>query len=267
MVKSPDGRPIAAFVLAGRRSGGSRVDPLTGFEGAPHKAFISFVNKPMIAHVIDALAGAGFDQRTSVIGDDDVLSLIKNSEYGASLDFLVAADSLSATMEKVLEAVGEKSSVLVTTADHALLTPSMINEFLDRIDPLTEVAAAVVSEKIYRQEFPEGPRTFLRFSDQTVSGANLFWLASSQTQPLIEFWRRLETNRKNPFAMAREIGLSTGIAYLAGLLSSESVIARISKKTGVRAQLVRLPIAEAAIDVDKPEDVPLVRDVFRRRSS
>lgn len=265
-MKTPDGKPIAAFVLAGRRPGAGAYDPLAGFENAPHKALIEFEARPMIAHVLAALAEAGFAEATTVIADADVLALLETTDKaGMASDTLLAGETLGDTMAHALAAAGDERSLLVTTVDHALLSAYIVKQFLSRINPQTDLAAAVVPEDVYRRAYPEGPRTFLRFSDMAVSGANLFWISGARARPLIEFWRRVESKRKNPLAMAREIGIVTALAYAAGLLSSKAAVARLSRITGVKAQLIALDIPEAAIDVDKPEDVALVRAILNER--
>lgn len=260
-MKTVNGKPVAAFVLAGRRTGAD--DPLAGFEDTPHKAFIDFAGEPMIARVLGALADAGLAEALTVIGDADVLALAEQGDGAPAL--LEAGETLAETMTRAIAAAGERRALLVTTADHALLTPEMIEEFLSKIDPDTEIAAAVVEEKDYRHAYPDGPRTFLRFSDRAVSGANLFWVSGAAAAPLIAFWRKIESKRKNPLAMAAEIGVGTALAYATRTLSSKAATALLAKKTGVAAQLVALSVPEAAIDVDKPEDVALVRRILADR--
>ena len=56
------------------------------------------------------------------------------------------------------------------------------------------------------------------------------------------------------------------LSYLAGLLTLEAALARLSRLAGAKAGVVVLPVAEAAVDVDKPEDLVLVEAILRGRA-
>jgi CTP:molybdopterin cytidylyltransferase MocA len=79
------------------------------------------------------------------------------------------------------------------------------------------------------------------------------------------FWRALEARRKRPAAMAAQIGWGPLLLYALGRLSSAGLTHAVARRTGVRARLVALPFAEAAIDVDTPADLALVRRIFSER--
>jgi hypothetical protein len=137
----------------------------------------------------------------------------------------------------------------------------MVRAFLDDAQK-GDAAAACVDRAVYEARFPASRRTFIRLKDISFSGANLFWFAGARAKGLAGFWRRLESKRKNPAAMAREIGVLTALSYLTGQMSQAGLERTILRKTKVAARLVPLATAEAAIDVDKPEDLVLVRNIL-----
>ena len=67
---------------------------------------------------------------------------------------------------------------------------------------------------------------------------------------------------ENPAAMAREIGIITALSNLTGQITKAGLEKTISRRTKVAARLVPLATPEAAIDVDKPEDLTLVRNIL-----
>jgi hypothetical protein len=60
-------------------------------------------------------------------------------------------------------------------------------------------------------------------------------------------------------------GLGPLLAYLFGRLTVERAAREASRIFGAKADIVDLPFAEAAIDVDKPSDLDLVERILRDR--
>lgn len=253
------GLPIDALVLAGRR--GSEADPLADIDGVPHKALLVAGGKPLIRRVVEALRGSDRIAHVRIAAPGDVRAPIASALEGVGdWSFTDPAGSPASTVLAAVETLADRG-LLVTTCDHALLTAQMIQAFLDRAQS-ADAAAAGVERAAYEARFPGSKRTYVRLKDFNFSGANLFWFAGARAKGLADFWRRLEANRKNPAAMAREIGAFTALSYLAGQMTKAGLERTIRRKTGVEALLVPLGAAEAAIDVDKPEDLVLVRNIL-----
>jgi hypothetical protein len=77
----------------------------------------------------------------------------------------------------------------------------------------------------------------------------------------VELWRTVERHRKQPWKIAGVLGIDMLAQYLAGRLSLEEAVARLGAKAGVRAAAVRSAYGLAAVDVDKPADLDLVRRI------
>lgn len=252
--------PIDALVLAGRRSG--EIDPLASVDNVPHKALLVAGGKPLIRRVVEALASSKRIASIRIAAPEDVRGVI-----GAALDglgdwhFVDAEGSPAKTVLASIEGLAGDRGLLVTTCDHALLSADMIRAFLKEAQA-GDAAAACVDRKVYEVRFPGSRRTFIRLKDLSFSGANLFWFAGARAKGIADFWRRLEAKRKNPAAMAREIGVLTALAYLTGQMTRKGLERTIQRRTKVNVRLVPLPTAEAAIDVDKPEDLALVRNIL-----
>ena len=257
---SSNGRDIAALILAGQRSG--EASPLAGIDGVEHKALLSAGGRTLIARVADALLGVGEIASIRIAAPVEFRARLAEGLAGRDRwSFSGAAGSPAAT---ILEALGEpwaRRGLLVTTCDHALLTPDIVRAFLEGARG-AKAAAACVEQSVYQARFPGSRRTFVKLRDFSFSGANLFWFCGPEAQELAAFWRRLEEKRKRPLAMALEIGLGTALLYAAGAVSKAALERLIRRRTGVEARLVSLPMAEAAIDVDKPEDLILVRKLI-----
>jgi GTP:adenosylcobinamide-phosphate guanylyltransferase len=251
---------VNALVLAGRRSGED--DPLSGIDGASHKALLLAGGKPLIRRVIDALRGSGQIGAIRIAAPEDVRAEIEKALRGAgAFAFVDAAGSPASTVLAAIEAEQGDAPLLITTCDHALLSPEIVRSFIGEALG-SDAAAACVERTVYEQRFPGSQRTFIKLRDLSFSGANLFWFRGARAKGLASFWRRIEAKRKKPVDMAREIGVITALSYLAGIMTRAGLEGTIRRKTGVAARLIPLAAAEASIDVDKPQDLELVRSIL-----
>ena len=248
--------PFTALVLAGSRGPS---DPVAAAAGVRHKALAQVGGRPMLARVITALAGAGAErvlvliETPAIVADLPGLSALR----GCAVEAMAAAPSPSLSVLAGLERLG--APVLITTADHALLRPEWITAFLERVPPDADLAAAVARAETVAAAAPRTRRTFLRFSDVAVSGCNLFYLATARGAGAIRAWRRFETHRKQPLTLARMLGPDVLVRYALGRLSLAAALARLGRLADARLAAVELPFGEAAIDVDKPDDLELAR--------
>ena len=105
-------------------------------------------------------------------------------------------------------------------------------------------------------------RTYWNFSDRPVSGCNLFYIANEKGLAVIEFWKQAQHLRKQPIKLARTVAWGLLIKYLLGRLSLSDAFAYVSKRLNIKATPILIPIAEAAIDVDKLSDKELVERIL-----
>jgi CTP:molybdopterin cytidylyltransferase MocA len=262
-------RTFTALVMAGSRG---VHDPVAAACGLSHKALAPIEGRPMIEHVLDAVAATPAVGRIiAVIERPEILAELPVARRlldAGRLRITTARPSPSQSVLAVLD--GEDAyPVLVTTGDHPLLTPVMIEEFVAAVPRAADVAALVARDRIIRGGYPETRRTYLRFADAAVSGCNLFVLATPGARRAIELWRRIERDRKRPWRMARSLGSSVLVRYLLRRLTLRGAAAALGTRAGVRAVVVESRFAEAAIDVDKVEDLVLARRILaeRRRSA
>lgn len=265
---SAAGPKLSALILAGRRPGPP--DSLEAAEGVAHKALIDIAGAPMIARVISALRSAPTIGDIAVAAPEELRPALRDAASADGPLRWIDAEGTPATTVEAALAASAADALLVTTCDHPLLAPSMIEEFLAGIgeangDGAIGAAAGYVSAEVYEARYAGARRTFIRLKDLKFSGANLFWFRRGAAEPLLRFWRTLEAKRKNPAAMAAAIGLPTLIRYAAGALGAADLLATVARRTGVKARLVPLAAAEAAMDVDREVDLDLVRRVFAEK--
>lgn len=254
---------VTALVLAGRRSGGG-ADPMAGAGGVSHKALLPVAGVPMLLRVVAALRAADTVGRVVVCieAPDETLSGLAGLD-GAGRR--AAAGSPARSAAAALEEFG--APLLVTTADHALLTPGMVDHFVAAVPSGAAAAAALARRETVLSGFPDTRRTWLRFRDGAFSGCNLFLLAEAEgAARAVGFWRRVEAGRKRPLAMARLLGPATLLRFAFGRLTLRAALDALERRCGARLAAVEMPFADAAVDVDTPADLALAEAALRRRA-
>jgi CTP:molybdopterin cytidylyltransferase MocA len=244
---------FTAVILAGSRGG---IDPVAAYAGCEHKALIEIAGKTMLARVVAALRGAGADRLLVSTGNERV----RSEAIALGAEVIAAAPGPSASAAEGLALAG--TPLLLTTADHALLRPEWITAFLEAVPPGADIAALLARRETIVREVPTTKRTYLRFADGDWSGCNLFWLATPAAKAALELWQEVERDRKRPWRIVRRLGIKPLLRYALGRLTLAAALAEIGSRAGVRARMVESRFGLAAVDVDTPGDLDLVRGLL-----
>ena len=254
---------MKAIVLAGERPGRN---PLAVATGVPAGVLAPVAGRPSILRVIETLRAAH--------GVDGGLIAGPNPEVcrgSATLGAIFETGDFSwiepdrAPAESTLRALDELDEfpVLVTTGDHALLTPETVEQFVAAAASSdAEALVGLVSRERVMRRFPGTRRTLLRFREGGYCGTNLFLLRSPNARGAIRFWRRVQRDRKRPWRIAGQLGAGTLLRYLSGRLAMEDAFAVLSRAAGCRVSWVEVDDELAAVDVDTVQDLALAEQVL-----
>lgn len=243
-----------ALVLAGTRPGG---DPLAAHAGVTHKALIDVGGQPMLARVLAALDAVPEVARI-VVAIDRPEVLARMPACNKPVASMPTATGPSATVMAAMEREG--TPLLVTTADHALLRPEWVREFLAAPEGEADALVALARREAVLAAVPDTQRTWLRFSDDSYSGCNLFLLRTPAARGVVQLWQQMEAERKKPLSLLARLGIGHVLRYRLGWLSLAQALSRLGDLAGnVRIRPVILTDGRAAIDVDKPADLALAR--------
>jgi GTP:adenosylcobinamide-phosphate guanylyltransferase len=263
----PAKRSFIALVLAGRRDDD---DELARAAGAPHRALLDIQGTPMLARVLDTLRA--HDRISRILVSCDAPDLVRAvPSIAAMLEshevcLVPAADSPSRSVLLALDEITADEPLLVTTGDHALLDSEMLDSFLGAAEAeACDVALALVPATLIKARFPDAKRTYLDFRGESYSGANLFAFLTPRARMAAEFWQRAENYRKQPLRMVREFGLVTLALFVTRRLDLHAAFRRVSRAVGVEVRAIEMPMAEAAVDVDKLSDLELVNRIMEER--
>ncbi len=259
---------FTAVVLAGDRGPD---DPLIAESSAQCKAMIPVGGRPMLFRVLEALLAAPTIDSIILSGPPE--PVIKESpelhQYLANpaVSWQENDTTPSRSAYQALQSLPPNRKVLLTTADHALLKPEIIDFFCrEAQNQAADVVVGMEDYRLLQQAYPESKRTVSRFKDGEFCSCNLFAFMTPQGRSAAEFWQQIEKERKKPLRLISLCGWLTVLNYFLGRLTLSQALRNLAKKMGLTAGVVLLPFPEAAIDVDKIADLKLVNHIIAEQN-
>jgi len=252
-----------ALVLAASRG---PQDPVARHAGRSHKALVKVDGVAMLVRVLRTLRQSRSVGRIAVCLEADAAVAGADRELDALLaepgvTLVEAAATPSLSVARALAMLPAALPMLLTTADHPLLTAAMVDRFCEAVPPDADAAVGVVAASRLQSRYPDAIRTYYRFAGEG------FLLRSPEARRVVDFWARLERHRKRPWRLVAEVGPLALLRFLLGRLSLDDALRHLSKRVGATIRAVELPFPEAAIDVDKPADLDLAESILRQRAA
>jgi CTP:molybdopterin cytidylyltransferase MocA len=253
-----------ALVLA---AGRGPDDPMAKAYRVTHKCLIAIGGEAMLKRVVRTLlsspeiASVTVAIETRDLLDDALGPLAKDVAFRASGES-AARSALAALPE------GTSYPWLIATGDHPLLTLEMVQFFLaEATRSGADLCAGLARAETIVARFPDARRTYLEFGSDRVSGCNLFALRSPRSRTALDFWHGVEKMRKRPWRLIGAFGPVALLRFATGMLTLDGAFALASRRLDLVARPVLMPFAEAAVDVDKPEDKELAERILAERQS
>lgn len=237
----------ATLILAGSRPGAP--DPVAQAEGIAHKALAEVGGSTILARVAAASGPA------AAVSANDPAVVAEAERLG--LRVLPPAPGPSASVAAALDILG--TPLVVTTADHALLRSEWIDALVAGTPAGADVSVMLAERARVEADAPPSRRTWLKFADGDWSGCNLFYLATPEAAKAIALWKLVEADRKRPWRIVARLGPGLLLRFLLGRLTLADAVATLGRRAGITAAVVPAPNGLAAVDVDKPDDLALVR--------
>ena len=258
---------FTAVVLAADRGPD---DPVAKAAGVRCKSLTPVGGKPMVFRVLDALAASRVVNTYILCGppksvvdqEPDLAALVSSGR----VKWFESHATPSSSAFHVLQSLPDATPVLLTTADHALLSARIVDFFCSEAQARgCDVVGGVARDDAVTAAYPQTRRTATRLEDGAYCGCNLFAFLTPRARLAADFWRRVENQRKHPLRVIRVLGWIAVLRYLMGRLTLNEALDRISRRLGFKAGAVVLPYPEAAVDVDSVSDLKLVEMIVSDR--
>jgi GTP:adenosylcobinamide-phosphate guanylyltransferase len=262
-------KTYTAIILAGERGPG---DPLVEHASACCKAMVEIDGTPMILRVLAALESAKQVGQCILSGPGHEKmatgSPINRLVETGSVDWCEPRATPSTSAYSAMQRIPADIPVLVTTADHPLLTAEIVDHFCNHSAARgVDVTVGLAPYGLVKVAYPDMKKTVLRFRDGDYCGCNLFAFLTAEGRRMADYWRRVETQRKNPVRIIRVLGWWAVIRYLLGRLTLQNALESLSRRLHLKLSAVILPYAEAAVDIDSIADHDIVQKKLSGRQN
>lgn len=241
-------------------------DPLVAASNACCKALVEVNGIAMLQRVVASLQGSKCVDNIVLCGpareqlahNDFLESAVRDGQ----ISWRAPQKSPSSSAYQAMQSLPRHTPVLVTTADHPLLSAEIVDYFLgNALQTGADVAVGVIRFSAIKEKFPRARKTVTRLRDGGYCGCNLFAFLTPQSHRVAAAWRRVEQQRKNPLRVISQLGWWSVLRYLLGRLTLDKALAELSERLKVDIRPVHMPFPEAAIDVDSIADQRLVEEI------
>jgi GTP:adenosylcobinamide-phosphate guanylyltransferase len=259
--------PFTAIIMAADRGPD---DPVTRAAGVSCKALTPVGGIPMVLRVLHALEESLAVGPRLLSGPPRPLleqaAALKSGVDAGDYGWTASRDSPSASAGAAMEQIPDSQAVLLTTADHALLSSQIIDYFCAQARAADyDLLIGLAPHELVATTYPGVRRTRLRFSDKDYCTCNLFAFMTPRSRMVTTYWRNVESQRKRPWRIFAKLGWWPVFKYLLGRLSLQEALARISAILEIKIGVVILPFANAAVDVDTEQDWRLVQQILAEK--
>lgn len=244
-----DTAPVRLVVLAGLPGHGR--DALAERFGLEHRSLIPLNGRPLIAHVLQTAAShpaiASLAICTGREAFDPVWDVLTRLPGRGTVALVEARDSIEASVHAA--AADWDGPLLVTTADHALLSARSIDSMLEALQ-LCDVAVAISPRAAIEAWDGGAPRKYLEFSDGSFAACDLYGVSAAQALRAVGVFRGRGAMERPLARLVRAIGL-WGVALMRlRMLALGVAVERASRRLDLRLRAVVLEDGTQALDVD-----------------
>lgn len=255
-----------AIVIAGGIP--EQKDPLFSYSQGRPKAMISIQDRPMICWVLNGLADAKQVDNLIVVGIDSVPEQGEiQQRVKQPVTFLPNKGGLVsnglAGLEHVYRMHGQHVPVIGCSSDIPHMQGHMVDDLIARCQPLDRILYyAAVTPETMSAAYPNAQRTYANFRGVKLTGCDIFVSNTRILNTNQQLWRAMTNARKNPLAMAWQIGLGALIKLALRRMSIDDAAVLAGKKLedDQPIGIIYTPHAELAMDGDKPHQIEILRE-------
>ncbi|MDF2564378.1 MAG: cofC [Massilibacillus sp.] len=240
-----------AIVLAGGVSKNLSADHVRTYE-----AFIDIGGKPMLYFVLKALLQSEKIDKIIIAGPMKMLAEVDLPE---NVKLVQSGETILDTVVNGIAALDSLEKTLIVTVDVPFITAAAIDDFLMQCQAEEgDFYYPIIEKSVCEVKFPQGKRTYVKLSDGTFTGGNIFLVKPEIIPHCMRIAKQIIANRKKPWRLASLLGWITLLKFVFGYLSVKAAKERVSKILAMQGVVIISDYPEIGMDVDKLSDVILV---------
>jgi len=235
-------------------------DPLYTYSHGDSKALIDVAGKPMIQWVLDALGEAKQVDNVIVIGlsPKSGVTCKKPIYYVSNKGRMLA--NIVAGVNKALELNKKTQYVLIVSSDIPALKPEMVDWLVDTcVETKDDLYYGICPRDVMEKRFPDSKRTYTKLKDIELCGADINITHVRMATEHLDLWESLIGSRKNALRQASMVGWDTFFQVATRSITLEDLVAKVCGRIGVQGRAIRWDYAEPCMDIDKPNQLELLR--------
>ena len=253
------------IVLAAQRAG--VVNPLAERAGVSHKCVVPIDGKPLIVHVMDALAQVSPLPRVRISVEPEIHAELAEllqpySARGIEIDFVASSSNIAQSV--LIAAEGPTGPMIITTADNVLLTPEAVDDVLRELGG-ADVVACLARDVSVRAVHPDAQRNFYKFRDGGYANCNLYGVAGPHAFAAVEVFREGGQFQKNPKRLITAFGLLNILMVRFGLVTLAGAMKLASRRFRLKFHALVFADGTAAVDVDNERTYGIAEMVLKQR--
>jgi len=266
--QNPVSGKVTVLVLAASRAGPQ--DAVAQLQNVSHKCLVDIDGEIMLQRVVREIAESQHagDIYVSIESEE----LMRGVPYLAGLmeegrlKFVAAGDNLFASIKYAANAIPDAYPMVVSTGDNALHTAEMFDHFCAQVlSSGAEVAVAMTSAATILEAYPDGKRAFHELKDGGWSSCNLYAVTSPKALAAAKVFETGGQFGKQPRRILKAFGLRFMLMYKFSLATIDGMARYLAQRWNVSVTVVRMPFADAPIDVDNPGDFSRTEAILKKR--
>lgn len=241
-------------------------EPLYEYTRGGSKAMLDLAGKPMIQWVLDAISRSPKINHIIVIG----LSELGGITCPKPITFLPNQKDMLANINIGLDALKRLQTgseyVLIAASDVPGITTEMVNWMVDTVEiSHSDICYQVIKRDLMEEKFPASHRTYTHLKGMQICGGDVNAVRVNMDPSVSNLWEQLIASRKNPIKQASILGFDVLFGLLFRSATIEELARMISKRLKITGKVIQCPYAEMGMDVDKPNQLEIMRHFLSRR--
>lgn len=250
---------LEAIILAGKGKD-ARED---GFETVKNKSFVKIEGKAILDFVYEALEQVKDIERIVIAGPSGMLEKMKK-KY-PRMEYVEETGQISSNILAGYQQLKNKKYFLVVTGDIPLLSAEAVKDFIAKCQPLKkDFYYSIIRKEVSESKYPEARRTFVKLAEGVFTGGNIFLVNGDVFEGALPKINEFILLRKSPLKMIHKLGPKILIKFFFKKLSILDLEKKFQQIIGVHGKSVISQYPEIGADIDKPEDLEVLKKYIRR---